>query len=185
MYWRLTTDEPDNEELALMGREPDLDDLLDDFLWIQATTLTVDLPTPLEFYLDPDEGDFIPVYFEPAIPLMNAKMLSVLADAGVDNIQSYEAIVFDKNDNKINDDYFAVNIVGRIECVDMENSEYREIEGSRRLYFRKIIIDEAKTHDALLFRLHESPSEVIIHDTVKQRLENENLPGLDFIKASV
>jgi len=184
MYWLVNISSPYDEELALMGKQPVLDSVLIDFTWVGGVKIDVDLPTPLQFFLDPDSGDFLPTFFEPSIPLMSEKMLSVLTNAGVDNIQTYDTDVYDKNSKKIEETYFAINVVGRIECVDLEKSVYKAKKSSKRLRFKKIIIDENKTHGALLFRLHEKPSEVVIHDSVKEHLEKANLPGLEFKKAS-
>lgn len=182
MYWIIKTSSPYDEYLTLMGRNPVLN--LGDFTWVGGGKIEVDLPTPMKFFLDPDSGDFLPAYFEPSIPLMSEKMLSVLSAAGVNNIQTYSTDIYDTNNKILKESYFAINIVGRIECVDFEKSDYRPKKSSKRFRFKKIIVDKDKIQGALLFRLHEKPSTVLIHNSVKELLEKEKLPGIQFKKAS-
>lgn len=180
MYWSIESSTPYDyyDDVALMGKGPPLEDFLPDFSWVGGVKIDVDLPTPLKFYLD--SGDFLSAFYMPVIPLMSEKMLSILSSSGVDNIQAYEADIYDTNHKKIEEKYFAINIVDRIECVDLEKSIYRAQKSSRRLRFKKIIIDENKAHGALLFRLYEKPSTVVIHDSIKKNLEKSNLPGIGF-----
>ena len=76
--------------------------------------MEIPIPNDLLFELDPDYGDYIPDFSPPAIPLVSVSMLNALADAGVNNIDSYNATILDREGKPIPEDFRAINIIGRI-----------------------------------------------------------------------
>jgi hypothetical protein len=64
-------------------------------------------------------------------------------------------------------------VVGKIAAADMGKSDYIDMGGMGIIAvgFKDLVIDETKTYGALLFRLVESITDIIIHETVKNHLE--------------
>jgi len=92
---------------------------------------------------------------------MSQKCLDLFEGAGVDNLQTFPAIIKSETDGTVWDNYFAVNVLGLISCADLSKSTYTEImPGSYR--FRELAIYPEKAKGALLFRLQEdSPSRFV------------------------
>ena len=110
-----------------------------------------------------------------SIPVFSKSLIKSLENSGVDNLQTFPINIIERDEGTINEQYLAVNILGCIKCADMELSEYTDItgEGLFAVNFRKLVIDEEKARGQYIFRLAESVSSIIIHESVKKQLENE------------
>ena len=111
-------------------------------------------------------------------------MLTALAGAGVDNIDSYAATLLDQAGGRIDEEFRAINIVGRIACADLDASDC-EVEDPQvpvGVDFNSLVIDEERAHGALLFRLHEACNGIVVHDSVREFLEPLQLRGVVFVK---
>ena len=183
MYWQVS--ENLDDEYANMGAMPDFDYHKEDFSWIQGSKFDGQWPGGLEYHIDPDCGDLVPDMITTGTPLVTKRFIEVLESLGIENFQTFEMTLLDKGSKKIEKEFFVFNLLDRFDCVDMENSVYKSMEGSKRLYFKKIIIDKDKAENKLIFRANETPSEIFIDDSVKKALEEAGLFGLEFIKASV
>ncbi len=182
-YWMLGVQAPDGSRRAAIGTQPDLSEQHGLLNWYSGASFDVEIPTPLEFHLDPDAGDYLTDFFPPPIPLMSVRMVRALSDAGVENIESYEATLLDDSGAPVGEEYVAVNIVGRIACADLEESdcEVDDPDDPVGVEFDSLVIDDDKAEGALFFRLHEAVNGIVVHDAVKQRLEGAGLRGIVFI----
>ena len=181
MYWEVTEDL--DEEYANMGARPDFDYDMD-FSWIRGSKFDEQWPSALEYHIDLDCGNLIPDMMTTGTPIVTKKFIEVLESLGIDNFQTFEMTLLDKKSKKVKKEFVVFNLLDRFDCVDMENSVYKPMEGSKRLYFKKTFIDNEKTAGKLIFRANEAPSAIFIHDSVKKALEEAELFGLEFIKAS-
>ena len=127
-------------------------------------------------------GDGLAEVLLDSIPLFSKNLLSALEEAGVDNLQTYPAIAVSKDGKHLSKDYLAVNILGHIRCADLEKSQYSDITGTGlfAVNFRKLIIDEKKAKGQYMFRLAESVSSIIVHESVKQVLDQKGFSYLSF-----
>lgn len=55
---------------------------------------------------------------------MSKRYLELLQHAGVDNFQIFPIIIKSEEDGAVGDDYFGVNILGLILCVNLSKSTY-------------------------------------------------------------
>lgn len=149
---------------------------------IDGTTINESIDNPFVFKTKATEGDILPDFWGSSFPAMSEKFVTLLEEAGVDNLQKFPAVVKSEIDGTVWDNYFLVNILDLIECADLSNSDYDEIFPGN-YDFDDLAIDAEKAEGALLFRLQESPSTIIIHKTVgKYIMENdpdEELVGWD------
>jgi hypothetical protein len=122
--------------------------------------------------------------YDTTILVMRSDLVEALKAAGVDNIECFEAVIRDPRTGQEYTTYFAVNIVGAIACVDLAKSGYDTSQESRMvdMEFDSIAIDEAKAGGALLFRLAESVSGIVVHEKVKAVLESRGLTGMTYTK---
>lgn len=132
--------------------------------------------TPLEYTVNrDDEGQLLTFYKALRAPLMTQKMVDVLVQAGVDNLQIFDAQIKIESTGQIIDDYKAVNIVGLISAADLGDSEFVTSPLANRpkfsTSFDKLVVDEDKVNGALFFRMAESVSTILVHRSVKEALE--------------
>jgi hypothetical protein len=150
--------------------------------WMTGQLITYDVPQPLVYALDPDyPGELLPMY-KSAAPLMRADLIEALVNAGVDNLQLFDAVLRDPTTGKEHKGYKAVNVVGVVSAADLERSSMMGTTDSTfvdadfaSLAFRKDI-----SPDLLLFRLAESVNAIVVHDRVKRAVESAGIPGMTF-----
>lgn len=130
-------------------------------------------PEPMVFTTNATAQDSLPDFAGGSIPVMSQRFLALLVQGGADNLQIFPIIVKSEIDGTTWDGFFAVNILDLIQCADLSASDYTEI--FHGLYdFDVLAIDPAKTNEALLFRLQESPSIIIMHKSIgKYIMEND------------
>lgn len=184
MYWIMLSRDIENGDTSLL-ENPDLSSVLEGktLFWNAGQRFTVTLPEPLPFKQSIYGGNFIGDYFDPVIPVMRDSLLKTLNAAGVDNIQSWEATILTK-DEKLLRGFRAINIIGLIKCADLTKSKHkvRNLDLPGGVRFRSLVIDESLTGGALLFRLYEAPHAVLVHDSVKTKIEHSGAAGVTFEK---
>jgi hypothetical protein len=139
-------------------------------------------PVPVQVELNPEfPGEMMPM-FDSGILLFSNRMLEALAAAGVDNLDSYDAVIRDPASGKSWTDYKAVNIVGVVACADLSKSKWSAPGGTPLVDadFDALVIDEKKAGDALMFRLAECVTAIVIHEKVRRSLEEHRIDFLDF-----
>ena len=158
------------------------DDMPEELIFITGSKITLPVTDPMVFTTKAESGDTIPDYWDGGVPIMSERFVKLIEDAGVDNIEKFPAIVKSINDSTIWSGYYAINIIGMVKCADLNKSTYTEIFPDN-YDFEELAIVASKAHGALLFRLQESPSTIIIHKSVgKHILKNdpdEELIGWD------
>jgi len=186
MYSMMVVRSPDDEDIATIGRQPDLSFLKQSLYWYAGEKFGLVVPEPLEFAFDPGGGTYVPDFFAPPIPLMTGRMLDVLARAGVDNIDSFSAVIKTEDSKDLRTDFRAVNLLGLVKCADLSASQCDiddpDIPGG--VTFDSLTIDLTKTQGLLFFRLFEAPQGIVVHDSVRDRLEAAQLRGIEFISPS-
>lgn len=137
-----------------------------------------DIDTPIEYTLKKidknsvDHGPYMPAYLRDAYPLFRTDLVAALQECGVSNIQVFDAIVHDPERGEDIETYKAVNIVGLISMLNMENSLATVHEGSalKNDELGDIFIDEQKAKGALMFRLAEATRAIIVHERIRDCL---------------
>jgi hypothetical protein len=151
-----------------------------------GTPIRQDLAEPLRFPADTTAENPPPDFTEMVIPVMSDRLLSALREAGVDNLQSFEARLENPDTGEVWTGYHAVNIIGTIECADLDQSEYAELGGGL-LSFSWLVVDPKRAKGALFFRLAEAPDMIIAHRKVGDYLFDPKRPkwsGFRFWPAS-
>lgn len=150
--------------------------------WMDGKPIRETFTEPFVFLLDPDyPGELMAMYEVPSL-LMNDNLLKALKSAGVDNLQIFPAIIQDKAKKKEYKNYSVVNIVGVVSCVDPAKSKKGRVTDSDMIdaFFESLVIDEAKTKGALMFRLAESVGAIIVSEQVKEKIEAAGIPYMVF-----
>ncbi len=151
--------------------------------WMTGELITREIPNPFIFDLIPEfPGKMKPMY-EGTVTLMRDDLLDALVSSGVDNLQVFPALIRDRVKGLDYDNYKVVNIVGTVACANMTESvrmdPEEEDEDLIDVNFDSLVIDEEKARGALLFRLAEAVSAIIVHKQVRKLVE-ERVPGMTF-----
>ncbi len=79
--------------------------------------------------------------------------------------------------------YYAMNIVNVINALDEENSVYDTLPGGIRFFFEKYAFLKSKIENEKIFKIEEEKrSKVFVTEELKNKIEDANLQGFDFIK---
>ncbi len=137
-------------------------------------------PIAVEFWENGGQG--LAEIFLDSIPLFSKELVEALKEAGVDNLQVFHAEITERDGNPVDREYFAVNIIGLVQCADMDKSEYTDTTGTGTfaVVFRKLVIDASKTQGLNIFRLAESVSSIIVHEKIKEHLDSRDFKYLSF-----
>ncbi len=134
--------------------------------WIAGQAFEKPL-APQELILDSSYGTVFPDFFDTTIPVMSEKLLTFLESLGINNIDRYPVTLNDKG--KKYQGFFAVNVIGSIDAVDLENSEYR-LRLKRPYFTGTIVIDENKVNGARFFRLQNGPGFIVVSREIAEEL---------------
>lgn len=160
-----------------------------DLKWRLGAKHTHPVPQPLEFTLDPlnpqsyEQGPRLPPYFLEGIPLFRDDLLEAMQRGGANNLDAYEAIIIDPdNDTRITG-YKAVNILGLIAAADINKSQAHINPGGALLDvdFDSLVVDESKTLGALIFRLLESNNAILVHERLVEHLRQSGFRDVTFL----
>ena len=153
--------------------------------WMRGARISVPLPLPFEFKLEPlggGMGPHMPEYMDCKMPIFRNDLIEALQEAGVDNLELFDLTIVDPDNGQRYTDYKAVNIIGCIAAADMGKSEATVHPGGAvaDVDFDKLVIDESKPQGALMFRLAESVNVIMVHKKVKEHLEAKGFKGIQF-----
>jgi len=153
--------------------------------WFSGVPIKGELDLPLKFFIDPNStGNKMRALYKGAYPLYCDELIRALKDAGVDNLQLFDAEIFNPIDGKTYTNYKAVNIIGLVACVDMSESK-RLTDGESTLLDSMDLdgfkIDENKAGGVRFFRLAESVTAVVAIESVADSVESKNIPGIRFL----
>ena len=147
--------------------------------WLSGRPLDFVPPKPIRFQIDKSSpGAEMRAVYIGAYPLYRNDVLQCLSQAGVTNLETFDVKLVNNIDGKVYDNYKAVNILGLIYCLD--NDTGNMLEMSEDVLFDGIDINEEKAAGALLFRLAENVTAVIVHEKVVEVFERNMIPGIEF-----
>lgn len=178
-YFVFTTNY-DDDNTGRLSTEPELPSG-DDNWWL-GQRLDIEPPTPLVYEIDEDdEGPLGPFYEELDAPLMSGPLVDALRSAGVDNLDTYDAVIRETRTGREHHGYKAVNIIGLVKAAD-ESSNTKELglggkDGLIAAWFEDLVVSEEKARGMLFFRLAENVSTILIHKSVKEQIDAASIPG--------
>ncbi len=153
--------------------------------WRMGERITQPISQPVVFTLHPDyPGHLKAMYQEKAVPVMRNDLVRALTQAGVQNIQYFDAVIRDPHSSQEYADYKAFNIVGAVACADLVKSKLMGTADFRMgdTDFDSLVIDESRAQASglLLFRLREKLSAIVVHQRVKKAVESGRFEGFIF-----
>lgn len=162
-------------------------DTIDPSDWLLGKVLPPP-PQPLTLPLSISSGKYYGSMIISFLPLFHASLKNCLEQFGVDNIQYFPVNLIDQNglvpNEKLEGVYYLANIIGRLDCVDLQKSKVNYWPSQRGYDLLSTVIDESKTNGQKIFRIKDDPTLIIINEELKQHLVDELnlLVGVEVIK---
>jgi hypothetical protein len=114
------------------------------------------------------------------LPLMTRRLVSALQSSGISNLQTYDTRLTNPQGKTPPDHYLAVNIVGLVAAADLIESQ-TDPQGTETLLsvdFQSLTVDPMKSRDALIFRLAENVSAVLVHERIRKFVTDAGIYAL-------
>lgn len=174
-YYVMTAEDPDRMLLYSM---PALPDFLNNS-WTFGKRFTQEPQEPIRVEIQPgfEHKELLPFFDYP--PLVNQSFLDALQEAGVDNVVAYDAEIVSEDGSIVHKGYKAINIIGLIKAAGLGTvftGDSRLIDAS----IDSLEIDSKTTSGALMFRLAESTSAIVVHERVKKVIESRIFKSVVF-----
>jgi hypothetical protein len=142
----------------------------------------LEIRNPLIYTIDKinsylEEYDVLPTI---GIPLVSKKWKDTFKDLDKKDFQLLDVIIKDRQNNE-NVDFFALNILQTLSCLDKEKSVF-EIDEDNDYDIKKfyIIPDGLQGHS--IIRMEEHTSYIIVSEELKKRCNKAHLKGINFIE---
>jgi len=154
--------------------------------WLNGTYLDINVPGPILYDLEEDEYDEVPnvrtLSKGMPIPYMRNDLYDALVAVGVDNLQVFDAVIRDLKRGLEYENYKSFNIVGKVSAADMDASSMMGTSDTTMVGadFDRLVMDESKCQDLLLFRLAENITAIIVDEVVKNEIEKRGIEGVFF-----
>lgn len=116
-------------------------------------------------------------------PVFSDKLINLLSDNGIDNLQIFPCQLVNKVSGQKIENYSVVNILGKVSCIDFDNSdvEFLSSHDSKILCYSYINLDENKIGDFFLFILAEMPVQIVAHEKIVLAVEEQGITGIEFM----
>ncbi|QAT83377.1 hypothetical protein EJ065_1779 [Corallococcus coralloides] len=115
--------------------------------------------------------------------IVSERFIQVLRGAGANNFQCFPALLINPETQKQRSGFYLFNVLGLIKAADMQRSSFMTLmeadtEGvdAPLVSFENIVLDGTRSRGLHMFRLAESPSVLVMDESVKTALK-ENRPA--------
>jgi len=124
-------------------------------------------------------------YHEMTKPVVHSRIKEILESHNLCKLNLVKTKIRLPN-NDMNEEYFLIHTYNFIACVDKESSVYDALP-SGRLCIEELALDEKKLskipeEERLIFRLDESTSIYLFHESIVNKIKNINPTGIKFYR---
>jgi hypothetical protein len=150
--------------------------------WLLGAAFSTPPIEPIRLKWNPETEGIKKSMYDATVPLLRKDLFAALLSLGVDNLDSYEVEIENRLNGEIDRDYLAFNVLGAIKAADLSKSKYADPSGMRRIDmdFESLVISPSAARDALLFRLGECVTGLVIHEAVVKGLTAKGGFGLTY-----
>lgn len=192
MYYVWEKDFRLTSKFACFNKEPDgysID------VWPRGESLLHD-PPHLTLETDEDRptalSDLLLTSSSYDLQFFSPKLVRLFDRIGVKNIAYYPVTVINHETGDAITNYKAAHIIGKIPCLDIQNSKYEYFSDSEDIMFLEefTIFEEKITplreggEKPLIFRLAEFEYIIVVAEIIKSECEKEGITGVKFTKPS-
>lgn len=176
---------PRNEESAHIDQ--DLEDLEKPWLLGQGVRVGADFPSGSPWPLSRTWkgvrlNDFVSNKFG---RLVVSERVRKILEAEPIEIEWLPIRLFDQKKREIQAPYFVANLVGTVECIDVERSEFSRSSAFPDSIFilRRLILDRARVpENTPLFRLNQMPQTLIVRADLVEKFQTAGVTGFSLLE---
>lgn len=83
-----------------------------------------------------------------------------------------------------NDEYFVTNVLGIVDALNLEDSDYRimDLDGEKIYSVRKYAVSQDKINNKNLFKLKGDEIPLFVSETFKRLVKESNITGCEFLE---
>lgn len=153
--------------------------------WRVGQRFAAPVPEPLVFEATPEgDGRLLPAQmWDGTILLLSRELVTALQGAGVDNLDTYRAVIRDEVSGETHDGHLAVNIIGLVAAADLGRSENVVVDRIPLfdVSFESLALREGLPLDLRMFRLAENNSTILVHADVRAKVLDAGIAGIRFL----
>jgi hypothetical protein len=118
--------------------------------------------------------------------LMSSAFYEALANAGVSNLEVYDAVLRSSDGSSQYEGYKAFNLIGLVDAADLTRSRFNEDVRSRSMdaSIESLTIDPDRAQGHLMFRLKQYAAAVVVHQRLREAIEARAFPNVIFREPS-
>lgn len=118
--------------------------------------------------------------------VVSERFKELLDKAGIDNIQYFEAAVVEKEGKPAKPGYYAANIVGLVDCIDIDASELDsepDKTGEKIIIWSidRLVLKDDFGKGELIFRTANYTGVILVDDALKEKISGSPLKGIKLI----
>jgi hypothetical protein len=172
---------PFGETRTAIGTYPEIDGIDS---WLSGSRFDRAPAGPIELQWDPETDGPRKSFYDATIPLMRQDLIDILRGAGVDNLDTYPVSVVDVLTGEVDPHYSAVNVIGVVRAADLTRSRFSDPSRRRRIDmdFDSLVVNQHAPRGAMMFRLGECTSGLLVRADLRARLEGLGTLGLTFVE---
>jgi hypothetical protein len=126
---------------------------------------------PLVFTIEDDARAAAPPHWlGDRVPLVSERLLAALRRAGVDNLQTFPALLQGRAGGQPRPGHTVLNVIGAVDAADADASVgtvlIEDDPGPRLVQYTQLVLSRARARDLDMFRLADSPEMLLVHDRV-------------------
>lgn len=137
---------------------------------------------------DEDQTGILPTIFTSPALIATKQFYQDLLSIGVDNIEVHPVVINDHVNNKVIHDYVVLNVLGRVSCAVMDESDYEQLNdvaspdqpNESMNFINDLVIDSKRVGDLDLFLVHEDTDCILVSERVFQHLKNKGYDDIFF-----
>ncbi len=115
--------------------------------------------------------------------VFSSKIRNIINDLNIENIEYFNFEIVNPATEEIYSDYKIANVVGLVDCIDLEKSDLTFFESGNIQFFDDLVFDESKIPKELkIFRISNYKVITVVHDSVKKAFEEADVTGCRWYK---
>ena len=148
-----------------------------DLKWAMGRPIEPDeQPSGLKLIVDEPRDEYPDFFTDLPAAFCSQRLRERLEAAGVDSIDYYPIEMVERDSGRRIDGYFAINVLGRIACMDRQRSKFTEWR-KRIIRIQSLALDESAIQGMKVFRPHEYLAVILVDGDVTESIRG--LPGVD------
>lgn len=116
--------------------------------------------------------------------VVSEKLKNALDENQIDNIDYYPATVVLPKEDSTQSGYYAANIKGLVDAIDLDKSEYRAIERKGRtaiVRMEKLVLKDVEASHSSIYRLKMFRSPIIVEGKLCSYLSENSFSGIKLV----